>query len=456
MRKIAFAVIVFLIGINQILAQLQTGHIPKKNADTKLEALRIDPSSPKMQQLKANSAIERTTFARANADSVQNFDRNSDRVKIAVIAPFDVRNAGWRIYGQINAKNEDEIVDNKLKESIREIFDFYEGFKYALQLNPPKFDLDIYTYDCGLGDSIIKVLLKNDTLKSCDIIIGPGTAFQSRLVSEFCKKYNIINVNPFVSARNISKDNPYMVRVVPTVEDHIQKQFSYITDSIKNPNIIVYAPKSDKCIPPAKYLIKLIEEYNSTADNKVAYSFINMLDTISKESKSVSAYTKSGKSNVLFSTSFDLLAGSNFLAANGGSCSYLMGMPSLLETPERLNGSLLRSGKFYFSDNAAVIDTSLNAINSFHYNYNKQYYHYPTEESYFGYDCINYLVLMIERYGKNFVTALPQEPYNGLANKFWFAEQRDTENNNAIDCYSNEALYIYKYVNGKKIKVKAY
>jgi hypothetical protein len=123
--------------------------------------------------------------------------------RIALLLPF-----------QLN-----EIDPKSNKRSNQYVLDLYEGIKLAVDsLRTKGINVTLYTYDTEKEPAIVQSILSLPEFKSMDLIIGPVFPVQIPLVTEFSKKNNIININPFSANSKIIEHNLFTYLYQPTLE----------------------------------------------------------------------------------------------------------------------------------------------------------------------------------------------------------------------------------------------
>lgn len=94
------------------------------------------------------------------------------------------------------------------------MLDYYEGFLLAVDsLKQQGYSYQIYTYDCGDSNFEIESILSKPEMKSMNIIFGPTSNNQIKLVSTYCKRNKIQMIVPFTSKDSEVFNNPYIYQI---------------------------------------------------------------------------------------------------------------------------------------------------------------------------------------------------------------------------------------------------
>jgi ABC-type branched-subunit amino acid transport system substrate-binding protein len=404
-----------------------------QNADT--------PVSPIAAKSSANDSAGQKAFAspldyRASPDSV---------IRIGLILPFDAQNATDRLNATMSNNEQAKSESNKLKEASKDAIDFYEGLQFALSTDTSRQKISFFTFDSENNDSIVEELLNNAVLRTCDLIIGPTNAAQAKVVSAFCKKNKIINIQPFVASKSFSSDNDYLVRFVPTIDAHLQQEYEMVTDSFSNDNIIIYTTKKERDLAAARQLDTLFKAYNAINPHKIKYAMVNSGDSsMPAANRSLSAYIKTGSRNVVMMTCYDEPVVNSQLRTVKEN-TIVFGMPTWLDA-EQIRADYLSKAQPYITDNYYV-DTAKKAVTDFISSYTAANGQPPSRYSYLGYDAMRYLSIIFSKYGKAFKLGFDNESYDGLGFSFHISPVIHIAGNGTeatINYYTNTAMHLFQ------------
>lgn len=128
------------------------------------------------------------------------------------------------------------------------ILDLYEGMRMAADtLNKQGIRIDFLAYDTQRDPEIIKNLLKEEELKSADLIVGPLFPEGSVNVQEFSKenKINLV-VSPLTNDADFLSISPYALLYQPSYETLGIKSAEFLNANTTNKNCIVYFGENPK------------------------------------------------------------------------------------------------------------------------------------------------------------------------------------------------------------------
>jgi hypothetical protein len=344
-------------------------------------------------------------------------------IRIGIILPFDAKNSSDRLYASMSDNDQTRSEPNQLKESSQ--------------------------------NAIVEQLMLNDSLRACDIIIGPTNANQSKVVSGFCKKNRIINIQPFVASKSFSSENPYLVRFMPTIDAHLQAEYEMVLDSFSDANIIIYTTKKERDLSAARYLDTLFSSYNAINTHKLSYSFVNAGDsTIPVAQRSLSSHKKPNQRNVVMMTCYDEPVVNSQLRMTKDEM-VVFGMPTWIDA-EQIRADYLNKAEPYFTDNYFV-DTTQSKVNDFITTYKTANGQRPSRYSFLGYDAMRYLCNVFHKYGKNFKLGFDNESYDGMGFSFHISPViriSKTSGIPVINYYTNTAMHLFQVSDYKVWKVK--
>jgi ABC-type branched-subunit amino acid transport system substrate-binding protein len=372
--------------------------------------------------------------------------------KVALILPFQADKTDEQIESVIHAKDYFSAVKVRLNEAALMSLDFYQGVLLSLK-EKQNASISLYVYDCYNTDSAVNVLLKNPDLKTMDVIIGPVSTSNAKLVAQFCKVNKIINIQPFTPSKSLTYDNPYHIKLAPTIDSHVDAMFQSMVDSFPGANIIIYTPNDDRSLPVANHYDSLIKNYNLTAPFKFTSSFINTKDMLVNGRKTTATEElKAGRKNIFILSSFEepFVNGNlrAFYEAGKKFDIVLYGMPTWLNGDvirlDYLNEFHTRVSQSFYADTSK--ETTLEFVSA----YTTTFEVSPSESAYLGYDVSNWLIRSLTNYGKEFPDFIVTERFNGCGYKFDITK---VLNGTGINYLENRNVNIYKIDNYALIKL---
>lgn len=372
--------------------------------------------------------------------------QNDSAYHIALILPFESENT-IALFNDFNSAKDLYTASRiRIPDETQIALDFYQGLLQAINESKDSLKIKLNVYDCEGSDSVTSLLLKNTPeLKKQDIIIGSVSTPESKLIADFCKKNKIINIQPFTPSKSLGADNPYHLKLAPTIDSHADALFNSIVDSFPGANIIIYTPDAENSVAVGHRLDSLFKDYNQTASPKFTVELLNANDMLLNGVKTTAAaQLQTGKPNIIVMTSFEeSFVNGNLRVLFNERSKYniiVYGMPNWL------NGDILRLD--YLNDyntrisDGFYIDSTKAGVTVFSLNYKASYGNEPTRYSYLGYDVMGFVYRALTTYGKNFLDDICTQRYTGLAYKFDISKNKN--NDGSINYYENRHVNVFK------------
>lgn len=341
----------------------------------------------------------------------------------------------------------------RLDEDARISLNYYLGTLQALENFNGPFKVNLKVYDTESKDSIVSDLLKKDEVKKLDVIVGPVNVSNARLVAEYCKQNHILNIQPFSPSKSLTTKNPYHIKLIPTIDAHIEAMAQSICDSFAGSNVIIYHPKSDMQNALAKNLDSLIKVFTiDTLHRTTVWDYNSSDQTVTSVKKSWPDLLKTGKTNVFVILSFD----ENFAQ---GTMRNLMDKREKYDLvvygmPTWLNGEIMRLDyldqfKVRITD-IFYKDEQKEETQKFMEAFKANYHIEPPENAFLGYDVTNMVLTSLKDYGKDFPEKITTQRFSGTGFKFDVVRSKT---GNELNFYENKHVNIFKVQDYQLIKV---
>jgi len=365
--------------------------------------------------------------------------------KVGLILPFETASTDFEFNAILNAHDLYTANHVKLEDDAIIALDFYQGLLQSLNEDSDSVKIELHVYDNWNSDSVTAELLKNPALKKMDFMIGSVSSSTAKMVADFCKVNKILNIQPFTPSKSLTTENPYHLKIAPTIDSHVDNLYQSILDSFPDANIIIYTPKNEKSLAIAQRFDSLFISYNAGAEVKYGLAMVNSTDMIFGDKKTgVDELINHKKTNILIITSYDEPFVQSTLRTifekNSKDNLVVYGMPTWL------NGDILRLD--YINNLHARIsdpffaDTSKPQTRYFYEHFNERYHVEPSKYAYLGYDVLNFLMKSVKTYGKDFVAQIATQRYTGTAYKFDIAQTM--KNATTINYYENNHVNVLK------------
>jgi ABC-type branched-subunit amino acid transport system substrate-binding protein len=365
--------------------------------------------------------------------------------KVGLLLPFQVQNTDGKFDEILNAHDLASANRIRFEDDALIALDFYQGVMQSLTEDSDSVRVELHVYDNWNSDSATAVILKKPELKNMDFIIGSVSTSSAKLVADFCKANKIMNIQPFTPSKSLTSENPYHLKIAPTIDAHVDNLYQSILDSFPDANIIIYTPKNEKGMALAQRFDSLFISYNTTAETRYALAMLNTTDMVANGKKTtLDELINPSKTNILIITSYDEPFVQSTLRSvfekNEKANLVVYGLPTWL------GGDILRLD--YINNlhtrisDAFFADTSKPKTRYFIEHFTNRYHAEPSKYAYLGYDVFSFLLKSIKTYGKDFVPQLATQRYTGTAYKFDInASMKDA---NTINYYENNHVNVLK------------
>jgi ABC-type branched-subunit amino acid transport system substrate-binding protein len=118
---------------------------------------------------------------------------------------------------------------------------FYHGFMLAADsLRQKGLNVEIHVYDIDNQSSKVHHVLAEPELKKMDLIVGPFFKNSFASVAEFARENEIPIINPLSSRPDILQGNPYVFKLLPSVESQPQLVADLVRRDFSDYRIILY------------------------------------------------------------------------------------------------------------------------------------------------------------------------------------------------------------------------
>ena len=365
--------------------------------------------------------------------------------KVGVILPFQVQSTDNKFDEILNAHDLTTANRIHLDDDAIIALDFYQGMMQSLTEDSDSVKVELHVYDNWNSDSVTNVLLKRPELKKMDFIIGSVSSSTAKLVADFCKTNKILNIQPFTPSKSLTTENPYHLKIAPTIDSHVDNLYQSILDSFPDANIIIYTPKNEKSLSLATRFDSLFKSYNATAEVGYKVSLINSTDMLVDGKKNdLGELINHRKTNILIITSYDEPFVQSTLRSifekNGSDNLVVYGLPTWL-SGDILRLDYINNLHARISD-AFFADTTKPQTRYFMEHFANRYQVTPNKYAYLGYDVLNFLIKSVKAYGKDFISQIATQRYTGTAYKFDINAQMKSADQ--INYYENNHVNVLK------------
>lgn len=211
-------------------------------------------------------------------------DVKKDSYSVAVFLPF--------LFDDLDSTN--RVMRNAL------VMDLYQGMELASSmLRQSNILLNLFPYDTHRDPVQTEELLRNNSLKEADLIIGPLFPKPVELINIFSQEHEINLINPVSSNSRVVADNPYAFQMKPSYKTMARKAAEFVAaNATKNESMIYFEDKTAEKI--------LAEEFRKTI-RELGFVVTNFQPIDSKSAQAVLARFSDQEETVLSVTEEEAL-----------------------------------------------------------------------------------------------------------------------------------------------------
>lgn len=377
--------------------------------------------SPKVVVLTPKKPVVNNTPSTKVEKPVKKFSE----ANIALLIPFKLN--------QLNLKTATKSQVERADMAI----DFYQGVKLgidsaaALGLN-----FKINVFDTRDDNSQLAVLLKNESLKNSNLIIGPVFPEGVKYISSYAIANDLAIVSPLSASKPSDFNNPKLISVVNNIDQHGIKIADYMASHFKSSNTIVVLINPKKSADE-QFAAPIRNHFDQKYPSFVVQEFTSVyaFETRMIKGKQYAVVICSAETGFV-SPSIDKLFKLKSLKTGGYDID-LFGHPNWAKQSYNI-GQL--QGLNTVISTSYKIDYKSNSVISFIKKYRKQFSFEPSEYSFKGFDIGFYFGKLLAKHGEDYLDYLTKEKYKGLHNSFQFEF-------NPQYGYFNKELMLLQYKN---------
>jgi ABC-type branched-subunit amino acid transport system substrate-binding protein/LysM repeat protein len=359
---------------------------------------------------------------------------SSREFKIALLMPFLIRDNENLSANRKPNERESILPASKIA------LEFYEGFLLALDsLKSKGHNIKLLVYDTERDAQQLRKILQELETEKPDLLVGPFYLTGFEVAAEFARNNRIPVVSPFIQQKQVIRNNPYAVKVLPAPETQYELLAEYIASAYSGQNIIMV-------------------HNNSPNDKAISAAFSNKIKELGVPVKEIT-YSASGISGVQASVvpnktnvvvvpsneqSFLVDFTSKLYFSRGDKKIILVGTDNWLNF-QNLDLVYLQTLNTHYPL-THFVDYESEDVKSFIRKYREQYTSEPTEASFRGYDVAMFYISTIHKSGKNFTERGPIK-HKGLQINF------NQQKISAESGFENKSISIIKFEDFKPVRV---
>ena len=321
--------------------------------------------------------------------------------------------------------------------------DFYQGFKMGLDSIAINGDAQfrLQVFDSKDDPTQLGTLAAKPSIKNSDLIVGPIFPNGVKSFSTYSKSLKIPLVSPLAASDPEVFNNPYLITVNNSLDQHTYKAVSFIKTELKPKKVILIrsgdAEEYKYAVPFKKGMDSLAKGLSFSQIGIKAVGYANVYKYLNPIGLNVIVLPSTDR--VFLVTLFKELE-----KLTGKFQIAVIGHPGW-ERAQFLDFSLLEKLNTYLTS-AYQIDYKSTRNLEFIKHYRSQFSLEPSEYAFKGFDVGYYFGKLMSEKGKDFLIELTKQPFDGIHNDFKFVKD-------AKFGYYNSNLMVLKYQEGQLKKV---
>jgi len=332
---------------------------------------------------------------------------------------------------------------------------FYSGMLMAIeQLESEGMSLNIQVMDAESGNFDSKL----QSCRDADVIIGPMDFDQLAVTANFGKNNDIPVISPWRTHSKLSKDNPYLVQLIPGQVDHYDKIITEVKSKFQDKEICLLGRNKSLDKKYFAYMQRVAASINNDNNKRPLNEFVIDEDSLLTGETAFDSIFVENETFVGILPHWSFENDSEFVynavrklsAERGFNKVILYGMPILLDS-DRI------TFEHYFNLNmricrSAYVDKTLPAVQEFRKKYYNNYKNLPTDSAYEGHDVMMLVGRHLFNYGKKFQFFMEDYDANLLQTRYDIQKvfkKNDDDQFKDIQYFQNKHLYILTFENNQ-------
>lgn len=339
------------------------------------------------------------------------------------------------------------------ESSVGRMTQFYAGMMMAMQqLEEEGISLNVEVMDAESGNFDSKL----QSCRDADVIIGPMDFDQLAVTANFGKNNEIPVISPWRTHSKLSKDNPFLIQLIPGQVDHYDKIITEVKSKYKDEDIYLLGRNKSLDKKYFAYMQRVASAINNDNNPRPLNQFIVDEDSLLIGETAFDSIFVDHETFVGILPHWSFENDSEFVynavrklsAERGFNKVVLYGMPILLDSERitfehylNLNMRICRS---------AYVDKTLPAVQSFRKNYYNRFKDLPSNEAYEGHDVMMLVGRHLFNYGKKFQYFMEDYDANLLQTSYNIQKvfkKKDDDQFKDIQYFQNKHLYILTFEN---------
>jgi ABC-type branched-subunit amino acid transport system substrate-binding protein len=351
---------------------------------------------------------------------------------VSLVLPFELSSINYKIAGLKDIAKAEIAID------------FYQGFKMGLDsvANNLGGNFKLQVYDSKDDPANIAILAAKAGIKNSDLIIGPIFPNGIKAFATYSKNMQKLMVSPLAAASPDQFNNPYLITVNNSLEQHTLSAINFIKSDLKPKKIImIRSGQADEfkfAVPFKKYRDSLLKQTTFSEIGIKAIGYENVYKHLNPVGLNVVVLPATDRNFLLSITKELLKLSANFQIAVIGHPGWEKLQFLDAATMQKLNTHITSSYK---------VDYKTPRVEQFLGKYRAKFSLEPSEYAIKGFDIAYYFASLMSKKGKAFADDLTKTSLEGIHNQLDFVKHPKLG-------YYNNSLMILKYQDFQLKKVK--
>ena len=324
-------------------------------------------------------------------------------------------------------------------EKAKIAIDFYQGFKMAVDsvAKNSTVNYKLQVYDSKDDPSQMGILANKPGVKNSDLIVGPVFPNGIKAFSGYSKTLQKPVISPLAASDPDVFNNPYLITINNGIDLHALKAVTFIKNQLKPKKVILIrsgqADEYKYAIPFKKGMDSLTKGTPFSEIGIKAVGYENVFKSLNPTGLNVIILPSTEK--VFLQTLFKELdkLRDNFQIA-------VIGHPGW-EKASFLDEKLLERCNTYITSSYQIDYKATRNLNFIKF-YRTQFSLEPSEYAFKGFDIGFYFAKLMNEKGKDFMSEITKQPFDGIHNNFTFVKHPQFG-------YYNSNLMVLKYQQGQ-------
>jgi ABC-type branched-subunit amino acid transport system substrate-binding protein len=343
--------------------------------------------------------------------------KNHEVYHIALLIPFyleQVADSAWKT--NMNPTKINELAPFKFIQ-------YYQGFIMAADsLRQKGLNVEIHIYDVGQSTNKALEVIQKPEFKKMDMIFGPLFKNTFSIVAEFAKENEIPIINPFSTRNDILQGNPYVFKLLPSIESQPALLADLVKQNFSDYKIIFYVANKFQNAELIGQFTQAIEQNDLTGKQ-----IVKVVDYSSDSTRGFSKYASVVQPNlVIIYAENEVLPASLLSKLSELKKDYqitVIGLPEWERFTNIESSYLIALNTCIFM--SAYTDSHSEEVKAFTESYRARYFDEPLYFAFAGFDAGYFFLNALLSYGKDFTGCINKLRTPLIQNQYHFERKDD-------------------------------